>query len=104
MEELISKKKLIQDLNAVREVLSAQGDPFLAAMMTRAIGVVENQPVILMGLDLAEHPEVPPWKYDCSCCHTVITPTIDPPDYCPVCGVRTLCKNFVLPVSGDGHG
>lgn len=54
MEELISKKKLIQDLNAVREVLSAQGDPFLAAMITRAIGVVENQPVILAGIDLSE--------------------------------------------------
>lgn len=54
MEELISRKKLIQDLNAVREVLSAQGDPFLAAMMTRAIGVVENQPVVRSGADLVE--------------------------------------------------
>lgn len=54
MEELISKKKLLADLKGVREVLSAQGDPFLAAMMTRAIGVVENQPVILVGIDLSE--------------------------------------------------
>lgn len=54
MEELISKKKLIADLKGVREVLSAQGDPFLASVMTRAIGVVENQPVVLMGVDLAK--------------------------------------------------
>ena len=53
MKELIDKKKLLSDLNAVREVLSAQGDPFLASIMTRAIGVVQNQPVVLMGMDLA---------------------------------------------------
>lgn len=51
MRKLIDQQKLITDLNAVREVLSAQGDPFLAAMITRAIGVVENQPVVLMGFD-----------------------------------------------------
>ena len=56
MAEYIAKKQLIADLNAVREVLSAQGDPFLAAIMTRAICVVENQPVMLIGLDLAEEP------------------------------------------------
>ena len=54
MAEYIPKKQLIAELNAVREVLSAQGDPFLASMMTRAIGVVENQETIVVGLDLAE--------------------------------------------------
>ena len=57
MTEYIAKKQLISDLNAVREVLSAQGDPFLAAMITRAIGVVENQPTIIVGLDLAGESE-----------------------------------------------
>ena len=54
MQKLIDKQKLISDLNAVREVLSAQGDPFLAAMVTRAIGVVENQPVVMVDVDLAK--------------------------------------------------
>lgn len=54
MEELISKKKLIADLNGIREVLSGQGDPFLASVLTRAIQCVEKQPVVLMGMDLTE--------------------------------------------------
>ena len=53
MEELISKKKLLVDLKGVREVLSAQGDPFLANIMERAIKCVERQPVIATaGVDL----------------------------------------------------
>lgn len=54
MEELISKKKLLADLKGVKDVLVAQGDPFLANILHRAIQCVENQPVILMGLDLAK--------------------------------------------------
>ena len=54
MEELISKKKLLSDLNGIREVLSGQGDPILASVLARAIRCVENQPVVLMGLDLAK--------------------------------------------------
>ena len=54
MEELISKKRLIADLNEIREVLSGQGDPILASILTRAIRCVEKQPVVLMGLDLAK--------------------------------------------------
>ena len=54
MEELISKKKLLADLNGVKEVLAAQGDPFLANIMHRAIQCVENQPVVLFGLDTAK--------------------------------------------------
>ena len=44
MEELISKKKL----------LAAQGDPFLANIIHRAIQCVENQRVVVIGLDLAK--------------------------------------------------
>lgn len=54
MEELISKKKLLADLNGIREVLSGQGDPFLASVLTRAIQCVEKQPAVMMGLDLAK--------------------------------------------------
>ena len=54
MEELISKKKLLADLKGVKEVLAAQGDPFLANIIHRAIQCVENQPVVMMGMDLAE--------------------------------------------------
>jgi hypothetical protein len=56
MEELILKKKLLADLNGIKEVLAAQGDPFLANILHRAIRCVENQPVVLMGLDLAKEP------------------------------------------------
>lgn len=46
MDELISKKKLIKDLQGIKEVLSAAGDPFLANMIHRAIQCVERQPVV----------------------------------------------------------
>lgn len=56
MKELIDKKKLLQDLKGVKDVLSAQGDPFLAAMIQRAIDCVRKQPVVVMGMDLAKEP------------------------------------------------
>ena len=54
MEELISKKKLLADLNGIREVLSGQGDPILASVLTRAIQCVEKQPVVKIDGDLVE--------------------------------------------------
>lgn len=54
MEELILKKKLLADLNGILEVLSGQGDPILASVLTRAIQCVEKQPVVLVGLDLTK--------------------------------------------------
>ena len=54
MEELILKKKLLADLNGIREVLSGQGDPFLASVLTRAIQCVEKQPVVKSSGDLVE--------------------------------------------------
>lgn len=48
MEELISRKKLLADLNGVKDVLVAQGDPFLANILHRAIQCVENQRVIMV--------------------------------------------------------
>ena len=46
MEELIRKKKLIADLKGIKDILVAAGDPFLASVINRAIGCVENQPVL----------------------------------------------------------
>lgn len=55
MEELISKKKLLKDLNGIKEVLAAAGDPFLANMIHRAILCVESQPVVCrVGIDLSK--------------------------------------------------
>ena len=54
MKELIDKKKLLKDLNGIKEVLSAAGDPFLANMIHRAIQCVERQPVIQMEAGAAD--------------------------------------------------
>lgn len=48
MMVLIDKKKLLADLNGVKEVLVAQGDPFLANILHRAIQCVENQRVVMV--------------------------------------------------------
>ena len=47
MKEPIDKKKLLKDLKGVKDVLSAQGDPFLANMIQRAIDCVGNQPIVM---------------------------------------------------------
>ena len=44
MEDLISRKKLLADMRGVADVLTAQGDPFLASVMLRAIAIVDDQP------------------------------------------------------------
>ena len=36
--------KTIRDLKAIQDMLMAAGDPFLAGVLNRAIGCVENQP------------------------------------------------------------
>lgn len=55
VRELIDKKKLLADLRGVKEVLSAQGDPFLANIMERAIKCVERQPVAATTGEGADH-------------------------------------------------
>lgn len=54
MDELISKKKLIRDLMGIKDMLVAAGFPFLAGVINRAIGCVENQPVVKIDGDLVE--------------------------------------------------
>lgn len=41
---LIYKGKALKDLRGIKDVLQAQGDPFLANIMHRAIECIENQP------------------------------------------------------------
>ena len=44
--ELIDKKKALADLRGIKDVLQAQGDPFLANIINRAIDCIQNQPVV----------------------------------------------------------
>lgn len=44
MDKLISQETTIRDLRGIKDMLVAAGDPFLASVMNRAIGCVENQP------------------------------------------------------------
>ena len=46
--ELIDKKKALSDLRGIKDVLLAQGDPFLANIINRAIGCIQDQPVIVI--------------------------------------------------------
>ena len=43
MSDLISKNKLIKDLRGIHDVLTGQGDPFLASVLRVAIECVEKQ-------------------------------------------------------------
>lgn len=42
--DLILRGKALKDLRGIKDVLMAQGDPFLAGVMNRAISCIENQP------------------------------------------------------------
>lgn len=44
--DLIHKGKALKDLRGIKDVLLAQGDPFLAAIMNRAVECIENQPTV----------------------------------------------------------
>ena len=46
MIELIDKKKALADLRGIKDVLQAQGDPFLANIIHRAIECIQDQPVV----------------------------------------------------------
>ena len=46
MKELIDKRKALADLKGIKDVIQAQGDPFLANIIGRAIDCIQNQPVV----------------------------------------------------------
>ncbi len=43
-DDFILRGKALKDLRGIKDVLQAQGDPFLANIMNRAIECIENQP------------------------------------------------------------
>ena len=43
MDDIICRKKLIKDLRGIQDVLTGQGDPFLASVLRVAIECVERQ-------------------------------------------------------------
>lgn len=45
-DDVILRGKALKDLRAIKDVLVAQGDPFLASIMNRAIECIENQPAV----------------------------------------------------------
>lgn len=54
MEDLISKRKLLNDLAGMYDVLTGAGDPFLACMIKRAMECVERQPIVVLNKDVPE--------------------------------------------------
>ncbi len=45
-DDLILRGKALKDLRGIKDVLISQGDPFLAAIINRAIECIENQPAV----------------------------------------------------------
>lgn len=62
MDDLISRKKLLKDLAGMLDVCTGAGDPFLAAMIRKAMECVERQPVapLLDGIAPSKNDEF--WK------------------------------------------
>lgn len=46
MEDLISRKRLLNDLAGMHDVLTGAGDPILACMIQKAMKCVERQPSV----------------------------------------------------------
>lgn len=53
-DDLILRGKALRDLLGIKDVLMAQGDPFLAAIMNRAITCIKNQPAAVEEPDHVE--------------------------------------------------
>lgn len=45
-DDVILRGKALKDLRAIKDMLVAAGDPFLASVMNRAIACIENQPAV----------------------------------------------------------
>lgn len=92
--DLILRGKALKDLRGIKDMLVAAGDPFLASVMNRAIGCIENQPAVeaepvVLGRNLGADT---PSRFECSVCGWTDwdTYTADKSDYnyCPGCGAR----------------
>ena len=93
-DDLILRSKALRDLEDLKEMLVAAGDPFFAAIMNRAIICIKGQP--------SAEREKSAWgadgpNYVCLRCGTTFKdelPYLYPgeiklPDFCPACGGYT---------------
>lgn len=100
-DDLILRGKALKDLRAIKDMLVAQGDPFLASVMNRAICCIENQPA-----QPAEPITTAEWRavntdcrgytvsFECSGCECITLMGYAMKecehDRCPVCGAHML--------------
>ena len=85
-DDMILRGKALKDLRGIKDVLMAQGDPFLANIMNRAIECIENQPAVKQ--------EVPAeFRKCCTCAH--YEECTDPPRICGLCHKNCTCSHCV---------
>lgn len=94
-DDVILRGQALKDLRGIKDVLIAQGDPFLASIMNRAIERIENQPAVeaeqIVPAQWEPHPVVPGFV-QCSACRDCITydewPDGQKWKRCPNCGAH----------------
>lgn len=92
--ELIHRGKALKDLRGIKDVLMAQGDPFLASVMNRAIECIENQPAAQPTTQPVELPTMDAIKECATCTHN--TPcTAQANARCHNCRAVCTCKECV---------
>jgi hypothetical protein len=106
-DELINRGKALKDLEGIKDVLLAQGDPFLASIMNRAIECIKNQPAASTEPATTEPATTEPattalwiesysygcWHYDCSNCdggYAMQERDENPPNFCQDCGAAMI--------------
>ena len=82
-DDVILRGKALKDLRGIKDVLQAQGDPFLANIMNRAIECIENQPAVKQS--------IPAEFRTCGTC-THNEECTDPPRFCGLCYKNCACK------------
>lgn len=90
-EELIFRGKALKDLRGIKDVLLAQGDPFLANIMNRAIECIENQPAAQQVSAMWNKDDDGRWYCsECGCVglECVLVKTNYRSPYCPWCGAE----------------
>ena len=102
-DELIHKGKALKDLEGIKDVLLAQGDPFLASIMNRAIECIKNQPAA----EVPQIPEINVLKCCATCAHNVRC-IPQPGISCHNCTSVTCtcreCVDYSKWTWRDGHG
>lgn len=89
-DELINRGKALKDLEGIKDVLVAQGDPFLAAIMNRAIDCIKNQPAAVA----VQLPVMDAIKECATCAHNAAC--YPPPGTtCHNCTLKCTCRECV---------